>query len=447
VTRWLTILILFSVALAGVAEPASAQRRPGPRPTTTDGPETDGEDRPRGPARREGRSSVRRPGGGSRRAAMLKALIKRDLAWIGEHDKRNDMTAWIDRVEQLLSSEDPGDWIRLWQVHRRVQQWRQLSEDDLAKAFEEVRLEFHSCDLANRAREARGDAREKLKQQLREVIERQFDLRIEVQKAALGAHEKRLSEIEERLKTHERLREELVAKRFEKLLDSKTEPPDPLEDVLTEPRGNGHAAKPPTHESHKPTDRPPPPRGEYKRPRGRPNLARRLKQRLDANLKWLDAHNLKALAERLRAIRETGSSDSTLLLWRAHRWIEQQKRLLDRPDTDPKEALKSVRLTFRIAEIVRQLRKPEVVDRPALELELRKALGQQFDARQRRGRTLLRIMRSELKKLQRGIKKQVRNRRRLIARRVKHLLDPEQDPAEPELVPGEMFNPPPKPRR
>lgn len=444
-TRWLTILLLFSVALAAVAEPALAQGRPGAggggrRPATTRGPEADNQDRPRGPSRREGRFQSRRQGGGSRRAAVLKAMVQRDLVWLGEH---NMTTAYCDRVKQLLSSDDPRDRIRLWQVHRRIQQWRQLAKADLGKAFEEVRLEFESCDLANRAREAPRNAQEKLKRQLREVIARQFDLRIDVQKASLAANEKRLSEIEKRLKTQERIREELIAKRLEQLLDNETDLPDPLGEVLAEPQGEAQGAKPPTRE---PRDGPSttPRRDNRNGPRGGPGFER-LRQRLDANLKWLEAHNLKAFAERVKAIREAGSSDGYLLLWRVHRWIEQQKRL-ERSGTDPKDALKSVRLAFSIAEMAGQLRRTDVANRPALESKLQKALGRQFEARQQRGQRLLAIMRSGLKKHQRGIKKQVQNRRRLIARRVKHLMDPRQGPAEPELVPGEMFNPSP-PRR
>jgi hypothetical protein len=157
--------------------------------------------------------------------------MNEDIEWLRE----KGLDPLADRAEQLLASEERGDRLLLWQVHRRVQQIQRLPESSQKKAIENERLRFEVHDLARQYRAAEEDQRDPIGEKLHQALEKQFDLRQESLKAIAEGLRQRFKTVDEKFGQSREHREELIDRLLEEMLD----PERPLQEPQLLP---GHPA-------------------------------------------------------------------------------------------------------------------------------------------------------------------------------------------------------------
>lgn len=377
-----------------------------------------------------------RPSGGSDRGRMIDfgQVFQADLAWLRGHD----LGSYADKVAELSQSDHAMKRIILWRVHRRIDGWKRLQGDDLRRALEEVRLEFTMVKLAQGAREAtEGPAREQARGELRRAIERQVDLRMEVNKAMIEMIEKRLVSFREQLDKQAALRQDLVAQRLASLMDVSSPLPDPVKDLVmeaSEPEHEGRPKPPPPPEEGGKAGGPPP-----AMPGSMGRLAESFDRQMDADIQWLREKGLPAFADRLAAIRKESSAEGNrFLLWQIYRRIQQIKSL---DGDDATTAIEGERLRFAVIEQARQWRAASAEARPALGEKLKEGLLRQFDLRQKAQEAILAGIKRRLAETQANVEKLQRNREAIMERRFEELTDAGRAIPEPSLLPEPRGDP------
>lgn len=411
-TRWLSAVVVTLLAAGALAQTPQEPGRPVGHDVAGERPRGDGE---RG------------------RMIDIGQMIEADLAWLREHD----LGAYADKVAALRDSDNAMKRITLWRVHGRIEGWRRLQGEDQRRALEDVRLDLAMAKLARAAREAaEGPARQQALRDLRQAIERQVDLRMEVNKALTEMIEKRLAAFREQLAKQAALRQDLVAQRLASLTDVSTPLPDPMKDLVMEasdqerdgrPKSPPEPPPPPPENGGKAAEPPP----AMQAPMGR--MAEQFDKQIDLDIQWLREKGLTAFADRLAAIRkESGTEGNRFLLWQIHRRIQQIRSL--RGD-DATTAIEGERLRFAVIDLARQWREAAPEARAALAEKLKESLARQFDLRQKAQEAILAGIKARLAETQASVEKLLKNRQAIVDRRFAELTDLSRPIPEPSLLP------------
>ena len=150
--------------------------------------------------------------------------IETILAFMKEH------MPWRLESLQKMQESDPE---RFRQFCRRLRfeiaQLQQLKGRDEAafrKAIEERQLKMQALALAHKIRETEGTGeKDKLTQQLREVLNRTFDLELATHEAHIRGLDERIEQLRRELKERAEHRSEIVEKRLNEALEGKRETP------------------------------------------------------------------------------------------------------------------------------------------------------------------------------------------------------------------------------
>jgi len=204
----------------GLAATAPAGPAKTPRPTPAVTPSTPGPDAAReGPAP-EGRGHVRV-------APIFRDVTEADIADIMAFATEN--MPWL--VPELNRQRDSApEQFRQVCRHLRfeVAQLRDLKNRDpeaFRKAIEEKQLRFRTQDLASKARAATDPKeRDALAQELRNVLERLFDVEMATRGAQIGQLEGRLDALRKELAQRAANRDQVIKTRLEEALKGKREP-------------------------------------------------------------------------------------------------------------------------------------------------------------------------------------------------------------------------------
>lgn len=175
---------------------------------------------------REGRTGSGRPPMMQRLAEHFDKQIETDIQWLKDHGLERHAA----ELEKMRDSNDGEKRAALWQEHRRVQQWMDLLRerpDEGKRAIEGVRLEYEVRDLAVEFRDAEGARRQELGTQLRAKLQKQFDIRLETQRAMIKSIEGRLEKLKASLKEQETLRDKMIDQRFQDLTQPNGPSPEP----------------------------------------------------------------------------------------------------------------------------------------------------------------------------------------------------------------------------
>ena len=224
-------LMVVALAMAFVAASSLAmaeQRGPEPAPDTPRrGPPGTYGPRPHGsPDGERPRPGERRPYG--RGPSIFRDVtdeqIEGILAFMKEH------MPWRLELLQKMQQSDPD---RFRQFCRRLrfeiaqlQQLKRRDEAAFRKAIEERQLKMQAMALAHKIRETKDpDEKEKLTGQLRQVLNRTFDLELATHEAHIRGLDERIEQLRRELKERADHRREIVEKRLNEALEGKLEPP------------------------------------------------------------------------------------------------------------------------------------------------------------------------------------------------------------------------------
>ncbi len=166
------------------------------------------------------------PPGARRLAEHFEEQIKADTEWL----RQNGLARFADEMDKLSQAGDQDKRLSLWRLHRRVEQLRNLTAErpqDAKRAIEEVQAEFGVVDLAKQYRSAAEADRKDLGPKLKDALQKQFDLRLETQRAMAKAIEERLKKLHQQLKEQETLREKLLDQRYQDLINPDRPAPEP----------------------------------------------------------------------------------------------------------------------------------------------------------------------------------------------------------------------------
>jgi lipopolysaccharide export LptBFGC system permease protein LptF len=181
------------------------------------------------------------PPGARRMAEHFEEQIKADTDWL----RQNGLGRFADEMEKLSQAGDQDKRLNLWRLHRRVEQLRNLTADrpqDAKRAIDEVQAEFSVVDLAKQYRSAAEADRKDLGPKLKDALQKQFDLRLETQRAMAKAIEERLKKLHQQLKEQETLRDKLLDQRYQDLINPDRPAPEP--ELAPPPPGRAAGQRP-----------------------------------------------------------------------------------------------------------------------------------------------------------------------------------------------------------
>jgi lipopolysaccharide export LptBFGC system permease protein LptF len=182
------------------------------------------------------------PPGARRMAEHFEEQIKADTDWL----RQNGLGRFADEMDKLSQAGEQDKRVSLWRLHRRVEQLRNLTADrpqDAKRAIDEVQAEFDVVDLAKQYRSATEADRKNLEPKLKDALQKQFDLRLETQRAMAKAIEERLKKLHQQLKDQETLRDKLLDQRYQDLINPERPAPEP-ELAPPPPPGRGPNQRP-----------------------------------------------------------------------------------------------------------------------------------------------------------------------------------------------------------
>jgi len=204
----------------GLAATVQAGPAKAPRPAPAATPSTPGPDAAREGAPAEGRSHVRV-------APIFRDVTDADIADIMAFATEN--MPWL--IPELNRQRDSApEQFRQVCRHLRfeVAQLRDLKNRDpeaFRKAIEEKQLRFRTQDLASKARAATDPKeRDALAQELRNVLERLFDVEMATRGAQIGQLEGRMDALRKELAQRAANRDQVIKTRLEEALKGKREP-------------------------------------------------------------------------------------------------------------------------------------------------------------------------------------------------------------------------------
>ena len=150
---------------------------------------------------------------------------------MAEHfEEQNGLERFAGEMDKLSQAGDQDKRLSLWRLHRRVEQLRNLTAErpqDAKRAIGEVQSEFSVVDLAKQYRAAAEAERAELGPKLKDALQKQFDLRLETQRAIAAGIEQRLKTLRQQLKDQESFRERLIDQRFQDLINPDRPAPEP----------------------------------------------------------------------------------------------------------------------------------------------------------------------------------------------------------------------------
>lgn len=152
--------------------------------------------------------------------------IQGDIAWLREQG----LDRAADRMAELNEQDDRSTRMTLWWWHGRIRQLRRLErehEDKAREAIEDIKLEYDVVDLARKVREAEGERRRELQEQLSEKLRKQFEARISAQQAIIETIEQRLARLRERVGKQVDNRDRIIDQRLHDLSNPEQPLPEP----------------------------------------------------------------------------------------------------------------------------------------------------------------------------------------------------------------------------
>ena len=161
-------------------------------------------------------------------AGDLDAAVNRDIAWL----RGRGLPELADRMVEIRDSATPASpatadkRVQLWRIHRRVEQLRSLAGEQLRRAIEDIRLGFAIVKLAREFRQADAAQQAEMSAKLKGLLERQFDARLDAQRAIMQAIGRRLEKLQGNLREQQEPR--VRSQMLERLLDTLTDPSKPL---------------------------------------------------------------------------------------------------------------------------------------------------------------------------------------------------------------------------
>jgi len=182
------------------------------------------------------------PPGARRMAEHFAEQIKADTDWL----RQNGLGRFADEMDKLSQASEQDKRLSLWRLHHRVEQLRNLTAErpqDAKRAVDEVQAEFSVVDLAKQYRSASEAERKDLGPKLKDALQKQFDLRLETQRAMVKAIEERLKKLHQQLKDQETLHDKLIDQRYQDLINPDRPAPEP-ELAPPPPPGRGPAQRP-----------------------------------------------------------------------------------------------------------------------------------------------------------------------------------------------------------
>ncbi len=161
------------------------------------------------------------------------------------------------KAVQDLEQTNPGAYRRhlaLMLPHiLRLYELRQVDPDAFANRMQEIRNQLRLRELAREYRDEQDQAkRDELKQQIHDLVQQQFDLRIERAVSEINRLEDRLDHLHQRLGEQRAKRDEHVDREVDRILSGELPPFDVFESPAPPPRDE--LGPPPA-----PPDAPPPP--------------------------------------------------------------------------------------------------------------------------------------------------------------------------------------------
>jgi hypothetical protein len=163
--------------------------------------------------------------GGPRRPtedqAHREARAKEIFAWLKEHD-----AAAAEDLGAAMKTRPDEFWRRFPELVHHVEMMQELQRTD-PQAFEyakqERKLERESMELAQQYRKVGIDDRKAIESKLTTVLADLFDLREKMRAREIERLQKEIEELKERLKKRKELKEDIVRRRLNEMLDREDE--------------------------------------------------------------------------------------------------------------------------------------------------------------------------------------------------------------------------------
>jgi hypothetical protein len=188
-------------------------------------PQSDQKVGPPGPPHGAGTARSTGPGGPRVLGPRFEEQLDRDIAWLRE----KGLNRYADELTKLRNSEDPEKRMPLWRAHRRIDQlidWSKNRPEETKRAIEEIKLDAAVVDQAKECRQAEGTKRQELSAKLRQLAEKQFDARLQTQRAMIDSIEQRLKQLRDNLAKQEHMRDLLIDQRCKDLTDPSRPTPE-----------------------------------------------------------------------------------------------------------------------------------------------------------------------------------------------------------------------------